>query len=718
MKKAMLYLTLSMSALSLFALSLVLSNAGAAGVTTSAHYIQINSTLSGYLAQYLPPSLVKSSYNYSEMVNGASYIIMQLNSSHVSYIVVNVTGGKYSIMLNSTDIYASLSPFLLNKYAPNQSAISTINSTIAAYRSDANPPIADCLQETGLNRLTVYPADNTSIMLACESVPNCERTLTQLGGMNTPFGSGMVQFNMQYHEMNHTYSNIFSLLSGVNSTNYGAKLGMVESNLSSIGTQAAALAQNPLFPLPSGFPVSQLAPCSSYSGNTGPWYCYSIGYCGYLAFNTSRMSQANLELNAILSEPVTPKNIMAVSENSSKIASSYVMPIIVKKNTTQLNNMLNFSYPEYNSIVTNATFLLGRFNNATLSNALGNFTRFFNSIISKGIYQNISVSSTNFNSMLSNLTGLYKLVGRNYYPALNLSKVNTALSLLKQIDYKHPPAQLTNLSKQESSLNAQLNGTFTSNSIAPLMAQLESLNSKINSFGGSPGAGSLVKSVDYGFLSALVSGSSASIPSKISSAPLYAALLSFIIALVLIGIFYFMTYYKLKKAKRIRKGKLVRRAWMLLFSVLFIVALLYAYVTFVAAAGANHFLPASLFISRMSHTSTAVIALNGSSQYSAPALACANSTKAVLLANGVKNVSIIRVQNYSCSVTLNSATYNGTSCYNKILSTATPMVQIEAGNSNYITYKGMYGAVLYASGNYTQGSSCALSTLFYAMRQN
>jgi len=406
-----------------------------------------------------------------------------------------------------------------------------------------------------------------------------------------------------------------------------------------------------------------------------------------------------------------------VSNTSSRIASSFMMPIIVKQNTTQLNTFLNSSYPLYNSIVANATFLTSRLSNSTLQNVLSSFTGLFSGILSNGIYQNISVSSSTFNSALSNLTSIYKSIGSSYYPALNLSKINTALSLLKQFDYKSAPPKLSNLSSQGSSINAKLNTAITANSIAPIMAELQTLNSQINSFGGSPGLGSLTKSVDYGFVGAMVTGSSASIPAKIASAPMYAALLSFIIALVLIGIFYLATYYRLNRKRRIRKSKMVRRMWMIIFGVLLLIAILYAYITYVAAAGANGFLPASLFMSRLSHSTTAVIALNGSAQSSASAIACANSTKASMLANGVKNVSVISVSAYSCSVTLGGVTYNGTSCYNRILATATPMVQIEPGSGSYITYKGMYGVVLYASGNYTNGKSCALSTLFYALRQ-
>ena len=701
------------------ALSLVLTNAGAAGITTSAHHISINSTLNNYLIQYLPASLIKNAYNYSEMVNGSAYIIMKLNGSGSDYIVVNATNSRYSIMLNSTDIYSALAPFLLDKYMPSQSAISSINSTLNAYQSDANPPLADCLQETGLNRLTVYPASSASIQSACASVPVCSKVLVALGGMDTAFGLGLTSFNTQYHELNATYSQMHSLLTGINESNYGNNLESVLNSLNGLKSLEIQIQQGALFPPPANFSHASvdISACRSYVGTSGPWYCYQTGYCELTSFNSSRAAELSLELNAILSEPITHTGIMSVSENSSKVASSFVVPVIIKKNTTKLDSFLNFSHPEYNSIVANATFLLSRFSNATLQDALDNFTGFFNNILSKGVYQNVSVSSANFNSMLANITNIYDLVGSNYYPALNLSKMNTALVLLKQIDYRHVPPKLSNLSAQEGSLNAKLNGTFTSNSIAPIMAQLVSLNTEIKSFGGSPGAGALAKSVDYGFVSALVSGSGASIPAKIGSAPLYAALLSFIIALILIGIFYFLTYYRLKKAKRIRKGKLVRRAWMMLFAILFIAALFYAYVTYLAGAGANHFLPASLFISRLSHSSAAVIALNGSAQYSASAFACANATKASLLESGIKNVSVIRVMNYSCTVTLGGAEYTGTACYNKILSSATPMVQIEGTSASYITYKGMYGAVLYASGNYTQGKSCALSTLFYALRQ-
>ena len=48
-----------------------------------------------------------------------------------------------------------LSPYLKKEYSPSSSLINKINSTMALYKKQANPPLADCLIETGVGRLNL-----------------------------------------------------------------------------------------------------------------------------------------------------------------------------------------------------------------------------------------------------------------------------------------------------------------------------------------------------------------------------------------------------------------------------------------------------------------------------------------------------------------------------------------------------------------------------------
>ena len=47
-----------------------------------------------------------------------------------------------------------------------------------------------------------------------------------------------------------------------------------------------------------------------------------------------------------------------------------------------------------------------------------------------------------------------------------------------------------------------------------------------------------------------------------------------------------------------------------------------------------------------------------------------------------------------------------------MLNSNKPVIFITQSQESNITYKGLYGTVLYASGNVTTGSSCTLASLF------
>jgi len=101
------------------------------------------------------------------------------------------------------------------------------------------------------------------------------------------------------------------------------------------------------------------------------------------------------------------------------------------------------------------------------------------------------------------------------------------------------------------------------------------------------------------------------------------------------------------------------------------------------------------------------LALSGISSSS---LGCAGALQQTLK-NAGKRTGIIAVQNYTCTVSNITAGDSGYSCYNNILGSSTPLIQINQGNSSYVTYKGMYGTVLYASGSSVNGNTCYLNTM-------
>ena len=115
------------------------------------------------------------------------------------------------------------------------------------------------------------------------------------------------------------------------------------------------------------------------------------------------------------------------------------------------------------------------------------------------------------------------------------------------------------------------------------------------------------------------------------------------------------------------------------------------------------------FISIYNHSSNVAIIVNRSSEINASVTSCINSitTSAKLMK---KNVTIINEKDFVCSVT-NSTGFANPDCINSVVSSGVPSILISENNSNYITYKGMYGNILYAGGVPTSTSSCYLSSI-------
>jgi len=132
----------------------------------------------------------------------------------------------------------------------------------------------------------------------------------------------------------------------------------------------------------------------------------------------------------------------------------------------------------------------------------------------------------------------------------------------------------------------------------------------------------------------------------------------------------------------------------------------------VYAIGANNFLPFNYFMNTLKASPTAYIALNGSAITNASISQCITAIQTQLASSG-KSVQTIQLKNYSC-VSGSNISILGINCYTDILNSDKPVVFISQSQQNNIVYKGLYGTVLYASGNVTSGNACTLRTLLKA----
>jgi len=275
------------------------------------------------------------------------------------------------------------------------------------------------------------------------------------------------------------------------------------------------------------------------------------------------------------------------------------------------------------------------------------------------------------------------------------------------LSFKSIPASLANLASKEQLINVQLNSGVNASTANALLVQLKSIRSSLSYTLTPISLASAVKSLDGGFVSSLVSGSNASIPAKLSSGAIYAALLSLVIAVAIFLLFYLLVYHRLTSRHKIKSSNRVKRAWRSLFIAMLIIAAVYVALTYIYASSAVGFIPLASFVSSLKGNSNVFIAFNSSANSSVAE--CASTLRSTLQSLG-KNVQIITLKNYSC-VSSSNSTLIGTECMNKIIASMQPVVLINQGSNASIVYKGMYGTVLHASGSLASGAACTLNAV-------
>ena len=658
----------------------------------------VNNSLGTFLSKYVPSATVSSSAFFSQSVGNSSYVVMK--SASGKYLVINVTSGRYSILTNASQISTVLKPYLLAIYYPSQSVFTNLSASMHAYINQSSPPLSDCLIETGLNQYTCTAANNC---FSCQTVPNCKRVLSAAGGPNGVFALGIMNFSSHYSLLNQSYNGFLSDLSKLNESDFGSEIGSLSTFYRNISSLSAELPRNPIFPLPKNFSPSQFQGCNAYITTEAPWYCVDLGYCQYTTFNGVLLSSIGAQLNSLESLPLSDSAVLNTSKSSASYADSFVQPVITQQLTAQFAAFLNTTYPKYNSTLEEAMFLNARFSNATLSSSIYAIESEFASILNATIHQNITSANSTMLGMLKGLNTLDAKIGAAYMPVYNTSVNNTVLIAKQELNYRTVPYQLAKLAALQESINTQLNSKVNSTQLSSIASSLSGIKSSALGFNPIFSAPALVKGIDGPIASSIMSGSTASVASKLASAPFYAAIISFLIGLIVILAFYSLTYYRLKKKRKIRITHRTRRAWKALFIVLFALLLVYTYATYAYASSANSFLPINQFLGSVRSSNTVIVAANLSNPITSQTLECAVSLNSTLASMG-KHVITIGIDNGTC--TLGNST--SARCYDELLASQKPIIYL---NSLSTYFNGMYGSVFHVSGNFENGSSCYVSRM-------
>lgn len=675
--------------------------AGAYAATPSA-------SLQGFLSGYMSNGTISQFSFYNITLNGSSYVVGAA-ANQSTYLAIGKQGGKYSLMTNASQINPVMQAYF-NQYE-NLSEVSYLNTAMKRFQSQAAPPISDCITETNANPPLT---DNfTNAINACASIPHCGYgPIGLLGafGAAPPYsvaGIGLQNFSVEVGTYNTSINSYFKLVQGINVSNAGTKLAAMGTDISNITAVEQEMTRNPLFPPPynvtasecngSGLPVNQ------------PWFCVQIGYCESLSFNNTLLDSISSTQQQLESIIPSKAKIATYSSDSASTDAHYLEVANAKVNSGPYKAFLNSTYPTYNSTVAEISVFLTKSSNANLSTSLVQLKASFSAILANGVNVSIGTESGSFNSLLTTVIERYNAANQSFSEASSASSNYTLDAIAAQLNYRRPPVKLSDLAAQLQALDLEMGSGLNITATQAAIPELKTIGLQLHLFVPITTIGYLIKLADGWFINAALAGSSASVPSKIASAPTYAALLSFIIGLIILILIYLGTHRRLAQKHKLRRDRKSSMAWMIFFVVVFLLVLLYAYGTYVYAQAANNFIPFAYFTGYLHSSKAAFIVLNGSAAYSDPGItSCAGEIAAVLKSEN-KTVTTVQATNYSC-VAGGTVSPLGVDCIDGALSSGKPVISLSQ-TGNGIVYKGLYGTIMYASGANATGTSCILAQL-------
>lgn len=699
----------SITMLALLLISVVPAVSLAASITPSA-------SQSSLISQYVPIGVIANATFYSQSIGTGHYIIMQLGGQY-KYVVFNFTNpSKPTILLNTSQIQVPLTTFLNSQFYPSNAVIGSLSGLMNEYINSTQSEFNDCMDLTGLSN-PVGGCTYANNCASCMTVPACNYVLEQSGGTSYPFAVGIMNFSENYTQLNDSYMSYFTAANGINQSNIYSKVSTLYSSAQNIAAEAIAIQQNPIFPLPANFSLATLQSCVYTSTPLGqPWYCTvangGSGYCDQITYNWTAYNKLNQTLINLHTLPVTGYSPYAEALNSSTLAHSFLSVFSTQQQNQSFGTYLKAIAPQYNAIVSNVIALTNKTTNSSLTLSLNNLESVYASIRQSGASLNLTYANKTITSAMVNTTMIYARVKALYQPVYNLAQNNTAKITVEQLNYPVVPVSLATLATQQQQINEKLNGVVNATQLPIMLKQLQAISSQLSLSGPVLDMPSLVKAIDGGIVSGILSGGSGSIASKNGSAPAYSAIISLVIGIVVIGIVYMLTYHRLKRRQRLQMHQGVKKAWDMLFVALFILVIIYAVATYSYASSANQFLPVSDFLGAVHGSAQVYITYNTSAANTTASLACVKAIKSDLVSQN-KSVTTITVSGISCLASSNP-NLAGTDCYNNVLSSMKPVIQIDSNTNSSISYYGMYGTALHTSGSAASGPTCPLSAIFSA----
>ncbi len=665
-----------------------------ASLSASASYAGVNTLLRNY---NVSASIINTATFTNITYLGHTYVLVY--SAGKPYFLVNTTGASPTVVLNASSIQSIITPIL--SFTAASLNFTPLSRLVNQYLNSSSGPVNDCLTETGLN------VQGTSCTLSnncasCSEIPACNLVLSELGGAGSPLGLGIMQFGQQYGLLQ---SNVSIFNAATSNASAAGALNNVQKAffaVSQIESLTQAMGNSTIFPPPASSNYAACNPLGSSLGYVMPWYCSALGYCEFLTYNTSLYTPIQNAMNTVNAQLPTAQNIASMAVNISNTEGTYILPTLTKQKLSVLSVVLNTTLQGLPGLQNRSTLLLTHLVNATMSSELAGTKQNLTNLRSNYLTLNVTSYSAGLASQYAALASLYAKANASYSAVLSLARSNTAALIAAQLNGDRSN-QTASLAFREQQYNQQLNGQISN--LPQALSNLTQISSKIPSLSNtldlSPEA--LVRGIDGPFIAFMSSALGLSYPATVQMAPLLAALLSFLIGLVILAIM-FVQYQRLKARKRLHLSHRTARAWHMFFGIVFILVLAYVGVTYVVASAANASAPAGAFTGALHSSHTVVIAVNGTA---ASLSVCASEINSYARQYNYTSNTIYFTGSACTPTTYGSGIpENVSQCMNQYARTNTPVVLLSATNVSSMSVYGLYGTVMRASGNSAFMDSC------------
>ena len=664
----------------------------------------ISPSLHAFLSTYIPNSTINSSTFYNLTVNGRPYSVMQIQPYR--FILINLSS-PYSIVLNYSAAYPVFDSFLPSHFSPNMTAISNLQHNVSAIYNQSKANLALCITYTGMN----YTIANSSIPITygCTYLPGCTSVLANPESAIF-IEKGMQDFYNSYSAYNSSYLKFESLYNSINPSNSRSYLPQVINYTSTIASTPSSLLYNQLFPPPAGFNDNLFKNCPVIVTLSSPWYCQLLSYCPPPNFNTTDASNIQKIDSSLSSLPVSNSSIRTISKNATALAEQYVEPVLQSEYGAEFRSLVNYTRPLYEAALNNASYISSKVYNSSLAGLASELNSTYMRVLNLGINQNMTMSNRTLSYMIHEVESAYRNVSKAYFSTYNEAIASSGAILGAELNNPNDKAVLS-LASQQQNVLAEFSAPMNYSELSNVSSVEASLTSSANKYSAPFSMPVFVKSVDGWFMDGLAFAIPGSIGSKMASAPIYAALLSFIIGIILLFLFYRFTYAKLSKKHRIKNEKRIKRSWMMLFAALFIIVLIYAFVTYAFAAGTNLYMPLGVFTSSVYSSHHVIIMLNQSYLSNASVASCITHLQQNLASSKVNSTLISESSNKCDIISSGNAVYDS-DCMNQLLGSGNPFISVNVNATTHISYRGAYGNELSTGGSAVSGSECYLSLLF------